>query len=68
MAANIIGRKIGMTRLYDESGVSMPVTVIEAGPCYVSQIKTAGKDGYDAVQLAYGDVAATKFNGANDHA
>jgi len=56
MVASLIGRKIGMTRIYDESGVSMPVTVIEAGPCFVSQIKNVDKDGYDAVQLAYGDV------------
>ncbi len=59
----ILGRKIGMTRLYDENGRNVPVTVIEAGPCQVSQIKTAepseegGKaDGYDAVQLAFEDI------------
>ena len=56
MAASMIGRKIGMTRLYGPLGSSVPVTVIEAGPCYVSQIKTSAKDGYDAVQLAYGDL------------
>ena len=56
MITTIIGRKIGMTRLYDESGKNIPVTVIEAGPCFVSQIKTVDADGYDALQLAYGDV------------
>ena len=45
-----------MTRLYDASGRSVPVTVIESGPCYVSQIKVSETDGYEAVQLAYGDV------------
>ena len=45
-----------MTRLYDESGRNVPVTVIESGPCYVSQVKSVDSDGYSAVQLAYGDV------------
>ena len=58
MPAAILGRKIGMTRLYDEDGRNVPVTVIEAGPCFVSQIKTAATDGYDAVQIAYEDVKA----------
>jgi large subunit ribosomal protein L3 len=55
MAAGLLGRKIGMTRLFDASGKNLPVTVIEAGPCFVSQIKTVETDGYHAVQLAYGD-------------
>ena len=49
----IIGKKLGMTRLFDEAGNMIPVTVIEAGPCYVSQVKTEGTDGYNAVQLAF---------------
>ena len=49
----ILGRKVGMTQLLTERGVVVPVTVIEAGPCYVTQIKTAEKDGYTAVQLGY---------------
>ena len=53
--ATILGRKIGMTRLYDEAGRNVPVTVIEAGPCYVSQVKTPERDGYEAVQLAFDD-------------
>ncbi len=51
----LIGKKVGMTRLFDDSGNMVPVTVIEAGPCYVAQIKTPEKDGYSAVQLAFGE-------------
>ena len=54
--AAILGRKIGMTRAYTEAGVSVPVTVIAAGPCYVSQVKTDDTDGYTAIQLAYEDI------------
>lgn len=56
MASALLGHKVGMTRIYDQSGVNIPVTVIKAGPCFVSQIKTAEGDGYHAVQLAYMDV------------
>lgn len=56
MTAAIIGRKVGMTRLYDDEGNNVPVTVIQAGPCYVSQLKTQATDGYAALQLAYEDV------------
>ncbi len=56
MPAAIIGKKIGMTRLYDDNGKNVPVTVIQAGPCFVSQLKTNDVDGYSAIQLAYGDV------------
>ncbi len=56
MAAAIIGRKIGMTRLYDGEGMNVPVTVIQAGPCFVSQLKTAEVDGYEAVQIAFEDI------------
>lgn len=58
MPAAIIGKKIGMTRLYDDDGKNVPVTVVQVGPCFVSQIKTQETDGYDAVQLAYDDVKA----------
>ncbi len=51
----LIGKKKGMTSLFTEDGKSIPCTVIEAGPCVVTQVKTAGKDGYDAVQLAFDD-------------
>ena len=53
--SGILGKKIGMTSVYDESGRNIPVTVIEAGPCVVTQIKTVETDGYSAVQLAYAD-------------
>lgn len=51
----IIGRKIGMTSIYSAEGKAMPCTVIEAGPCVVTQVKTQDRDGYDAVQLGFGD-------------
>lgn len=56
MPAAILGRKIGMTRYFLDDGRNVPVTVIEAGPCAVTQVKTSGSDGYSAVQLAFGDV------------
>ena len=57
----IIGKKIGMTQIFDEAGKVIPVTVIEAGPCTVIQKKTVEKDGYAAVQLGYQDVAEKKL-------
>ncbi len=56
----IIGRKVGMTQIFDEKGRAIPVTVIEAGPCYVTQIRTQEKDGYTAVQLGFDQVPARK--------
>lgn len=56
MKAAILGKKIGMTQVYDAAGVLHPVTVVQAGPCHVMQIKTAQTDGYDAVQLGYDDL------------
>jgi len=58
MLPALIGKKIGMTRLYDETGRDVPVTIIEAGQCHVGQIKTADTDGYDAVQFAFEDIKA----------
>ena len=52
----IIGRKLGMTRVFEEDGTAIPVTVIEAGPCVVTRVKTTESDGYEAVQLGYGVV------------
>jgi len=49
----MLGKKIGMTQIFDETGNVVPVTVIQAGPCYVTQIKTRDKDGYDAIQLGF---------------
>ena len=56
MKKAIIGKKVGMTQIFDESGKVIPVTVVEAGPCVVTQIKTVEKDGYSAVQMGYQDV------------
>ena len=56
MQKGIIGKKIGMTQIFDEAGKVIPVTVVEAGPCVVVQKKTVENDGYEAVQLGYGDI------------
>lgn len=58
----IIGRKIGMTQIFDEQGTAIPVTIVEVGPCYVTQIKTRETDGYSAVQLGYEQVPSRKLN------
>ena len=60
MVKGIIGKKVGMTQLFDENGKVIPVTVIEAGPCTVVQKKTVESDGYQAVQLGFGEVSAKK--------
>ena len=60
MKKGIIGKKLGMTQLFDANGNVVPVTVIEAGPCVISQKKTAENDGYEAVQVGYGDLKASK--------
>ncbi len=62
MKKGLIGKKIGMTQLFDENGKVIPVTVVEAGPCTVVQKKTIENDGYAAVQVGYGDVKVTKVN------
>jgi large subunit ribosomal protein L3 len=51
----ILGRKIGMSRIFNERGEIVPVTIIEAGPCYVTQVKTSDRDGYNAIQLGFGE-------------
>ncbi|OUP69082.1 50S ribosomal protein L3 [Anaerotruncus colihominis] len=58
----IVGKKIGMTQLFDESGKIIPVTVVEAGPCVVVQKKTTENDGYEAVQLGFGDISEKAVN------
>ena len=58
----IIGKKVGMTQLFDEKGNVVPVTVVEAGPCVVVQKKTAENDGYEAVQLGFGNVSDKRIN------
>ena len=58
----LIGKKIGMTRVFNNEGLSVPVTVLDVGPCYVTQVKTIENDGYDAIQVAYGEKALEKTN------
>ena len=62
MKKAIIGKKIGMTQIFDEKGLVIPVTVIEAGPCVVAQVKTSENDGYEAVQLGFGEVKENRLN------
>jgi large subunit ribosomal protein L3 len=60
--AGLLGHKIGMTHIFDDKGLSVPVTVVQAGPCFVTQIKTVENDGYDAVQLSYQDKKEKRTN------
>lgn len=62
MIKAIIGKKLGMTSIYDENGKAVAVTAIEAGPCIITQIKTDKIDGYNAIQIGFGDVKAKKLN------
>ena len=62
MKKAILGKKLGMTQIFDNNGLVVPVTVVEAGPCFVSQVKTVDNDGYSAVQLAFGDVRENLIN------
>ena len=62
MKKGLIGRKIGMTQIFDEKGNVIPVTVIEAGPCVVAQVKTVETDGYNAIQLGFGEVKDKHIN------
>ena len=64
MQKAIIGKKIGMTQIFDEKGAVLPVTVIEAGPCVIAQIKTVENDGYQAIQLGFGDIKLKVQNGS----
>ena len=58
----ILGKKLGMTQIFDEENRVVPVTVVEAGPCVVTQVRTKDIDGYEAVQIAYGDIDPRKVN------
>ena len=62
MIGTILGRKLGMTQVFGEDDNVIPVTVIEAGPCTVAQVKTTATDGYEAVQLGFGDIKESKVN------
>src|SRR5512145_107079 len=63
MLKGLIGKKIGMTQIFDEAGASVPVTLIEAGPCYVTQVRSAENDGYTAVQLGFGEIKPKSLTG-----
>ena len=62
MKKALLGKKLGMTQIFSEKGLVIPVTVIEAGPCYVTQVKSEKTDGYNAVQLAYSDIREKLVN------
>lgn len=62
--SGLIGKKIGMTSIFDESGKNLPCTVIEAGPCIVTQVKSKERDGYDSVQLGFVDKSDKHVNNA----
>ena len=61
MLKGLIGKKIGMTQIFDEQGVAYPVTIIEAGPCYVTQVRVQEKEGYSAIQLGFGETHPKKL-------
>ena len=62
MSVGILGTKLGMTQIFDDEGNAIPITVVQAGPCVVTQVKTAQTDGYSAVQVGYGDVSQKALN------
>lgn len=62
MLKGLIGKKIGMTQIFDEQGVAYPVTIIEAGPCYVTQVRNQDRDGYAAIQLGFSEVHPKKLS------
>ncbi len=62
MSVGILGTKLGMTQVFDEAGVAIPVTVVQAGPCTVTQVKTKQTDGYSAIQVGYGEVKPKALN------
>ena len=57
----LIGKKVGMTQVFDETGVVTPVTIIQAGPCFVTQVKDEKNDGYSAIQIGFGEVSAKRL-------
>jgi len=63
MFKGLIGKKIGMTQIFDENGAAVPVTLIEAGPCFVTQVRTPENDGYSAVQLGFEEVKPKRLTG-----
>jgi large subunit ribosomal protein L3 len=63
MLKGLIGKKVGMTQIFDDTGVAIPVTLIEAGPCFVTQVRNAESDGYSAVQLGFGETKPKRLTG-----
>jgi len=62
VAIGLLGNKIGMTQIFDESGNIIPVTILKVGPCVITQVKTKSKDGYNSVQIGYGNVSSKLLN------
>ena len=63
MLKGLIGKKVGMTQIFDDTGLAIPVTLIEAGPCYVTQVRTPDQDGYSAVQLGFDEAKPKRLTG-----
>lgn len=63
MLKGLIGKKVGMTQIFDDAGAAVPVTLIEAGPCYVTQVRVPDQDGYSAVQLGFEEVKPKRLSG-----
>ena len=63
MLKGLIGKKIGMTQIFDDTGIAVPVTLIEAGPCYVTQVRNVDGDGYSAVQMGFEEVKPKRISG-----
>jgi large subunit ribosomal protein L3 len=63
MLKGLIGKKVGMTQIFDESGAVIPITLVEAGPCYVTQVRLPDRDGYSAVQLGFKEVKQKRLSG-----
>ena len=62
MVVGLLGNKIGMTQIFDESGNIIPVTILKVGPCIITQVKTKLKDGYDSIQIGYGNISSKALN------
>lgn len=63
MFKGLLGKKIGMTQIFDEDGLAVPITLIEAGPCYITQIRRPKKDNYSAVQIGFGEIKPKRLTG-----
>jgi large subunit ribosomal protein L3 len=62
VVVGLLGNKIGMTQIFDESGNIIPVTILKVGPCVITQVKTQSKNGYDSIQIGYGNVTKIKYS------